>query len=176
MLAPGTRMIWFAKIERRHGFDGPVAIEVENLPPGVTQTPVAIPPGMNQCAIILSAAKEAASPASLVRAPARHGRGGGAGGASRCIVRYGLVTCEQQNAGGGQARWPIETQIVGVVKPMDLLSVTATPAEVTLSPGKPAEIAVRIQRSKDYTDAVTLDMDFKYFTQGFLFLESFRRA
>src|SRR5207237_2691131 len=69
--------------------------------------------------------------------------------------------------GGGQARWPIETQIVGVVKPMDLLSVTATPGELTLSPGKTAEIAVRIERSKDYTDAVTLDMEFKYFTQVF---------
>ena len=43
MLAPGTRMIWFAKIERRYGFEGPVTIEVENLPPGVTQTPVTIP-------------------------------------------------------------------------------------------------------------------------------------
>lgn len=166
MLAPGTRMIWFAKIDRQNGFDAPVAIEVEGLPPGVTQTPVTIPPGMSQCGIVLSAAKDAKIRASLVRV-----RGTtsvrGPEGRERQLVRYGRVTCEQQNSGGGQARWPIETQIVGVVKPMDLLSVTATPDQVTVSPGKPAEIAVRIERSKDYTDAVTLDMEFKYFTQVF---------
>jgi hypothetical protein len=166
MLAPGSRMIWFAKIERQNGFDGPVAIEVEGLPPGVTQTPVAVPKGMSHCGIILSAAKDAAIGASLVRvrgtATAR-----GSDGRDRQLVRYGRVTCEQQNSGGGQARWPIETQIVGVVRPMDLLSVTATPGEVTVSPDKPAEIAVRIERSKDYTDAVTLDTEFKYFTQVF---------
>ncbi len=166
MLAPGTRMIWFAKIDRQNGFDAPVAIEVENLPPGVTQTPVTIPAGMSQCGIILSAAKDAAIGASLVRVRGKATLRG-ADGRERQLVRYGRVTCEQQNSGGGQARWPIETQIVGVVKPMDLLAVAATPEEVTVSPGKPAEIAVRIERSKDYTDAVTLDMEFKYFTQVF---------
>jgi hypothetical protein len=166
MLAPGTRMIWFAKIDRQNGLEAPVAIELENLPPGVTQTPVTIPPGMSQCAIILSAAKDAPIGASLVRVCGK-ATVRGADGREQQLVRYGRVTCEQQNAGGGQARWPIETQIVGVVRPMDLLSVTATPEEVTVSPGKPAEIAVRIERSKEYADAVTLDMEFKYFTQVF---------
>jgi len=166
MLAPGTRMLWFARIDRQNGFDGPVAIEVEGLPQGVTQTPVTIPPGMNHCAIILSAAKDAPIGASLVRVKGK-ATVRNAGGQQRELIRYGHVTCEQQNSGGGQARWPIETQIVGVVQPMDLLSVTATPEAIELSPGKPAEIVVRIERKEGYTDAVTLDMEFKYFTQVF---------
>ncbi len=166
MLAPGARMIWFAKIDRQNGFDGPVAIEVEDLPPGVMQTPVTIPGGMSHCGIILSAAKDAAIGASLVRVRGK-ATVRGADGRERQLVRYGRITCEQQNSGGGQARWPIETQIVGVVKPMDLIAVTATPNEVIVSPGKPAQIDVRIERSKNYTDAVTLDMEFKYFTQVF---------
>lgn len=162
MLAPGTRMIWFARIERRNGFDGPVALEVQNLPPGVTQTPVTIPPSMNHCAIILNAAKDAQIGAALVRVRGR-GKVKSADGKEREIIQDAHVTCEQQNSGGGQARWPIDTQIVGVVKPMDLSSVVATPEEVTLTPGKSAEIKVRIERSAGYTDPVTLDAAFSYF-------------
>jgi hypothetical protein len=162
MLAPGTRMIWFARIERQNGFDGPVAIQVDGLPAGVTQTPVTIPAGMNHCSIILSAAKDAQMNAALVRVRGR-ATIKGADSKEREIVRDGRVTCEQQNSGGGQARWPIDTQIVGVVKPMDLTSVIAEPEEVTLTPGKSAEIKVRIERNAGYTDAVTLDAAFTYF-------------
>jgi hypothetical protein len=165
-LAPGTRMIWFARIERQGGFRGPVAIEVENLPQGVTYTPVTIPEGMDHCAIILSADASAPIDAALVRVLGRATIDDGAGG-TREIVRYGQVTCEQQSSGGGQARWPIETQIVGVTAPLDLKSVTATPEEITLRPGEKAEIAVRIERSEEFTDPVTLAMAFDYFTQTF---------
>jgi hypothetical protein len=162
MLAPGTRMIWFARIERRGGFDGPVTIETQDLPPGVTQTPVTIPPGMNHCAIILSAAKDAQIGATLPRVRGR-AKIKDADGKEREIIRDGRVTCEQQNSGGGQARWPIDTQIVGVVKPMDLTSVVAMPEEITLAPGKSAEIKVRIERNSSYNAPVTLDAAFSYF-------------
>lgn len=161
-LAPGTRMIWFAKLQRLNGFDGPVEVVVEGLPSGVTQTPVSIPGGMNHCGIILSAAKDAEINASLVRVLGRATIGEGED--AKTIERVGLVTCEQQSSGGGQSRWPIQTQIVGVTKPLDLLEVTASPTEVTLEPGKTAEIDVTIKRNEGFKDAVSLDMEFKYFT------------
>ena len=67
MLAPGTRMLWFAGIKRLNGFDGPVEIGIEGLPPGVELTPATIPAGMNHCALILSAAEDAEIDANLVR-------------------------------------------------------------------------------------------------------------
>lgn len=160
-LAPGTRMIWFARIERQNGFDGPVTIEVEDLPAGVAATPVTIPAGMDHCGIILSAVDEAEISAALVRV-----RGTATvevDGQPTRLIRYGHVRCEQQSSGGGQARYPIHTQIVGVTKPLDLKRVTASPAEVTLARGESAEIEVTIERNEDFNEAVTLDTAFTYF-------------
>ncbi len=162
MLAPGTRMIWFAKVNRLNGFDGPVKIEVEGLPKGVTQTPVTIPQGIDQCSIILSASQDAKISASLVQVLGRATIT--QDGKESNIVRRGHVTCEQQSSGGGQARWPIQTQIVGVTKPLDLVEVTASPSEIVLAPGETAEIKVGIKRTEGFKDAVSLDMEFKYFT------------
>ncbi len=162
MLAPGTRMMWFGRIERMNGFDGPVEIEVDNLPAGVTATPVSIPPGMNHCGIILSAAQDAETNASLVTVRGR-AKIKTADGQEKEIVRQGHVTCEQQGSGGGQARWLIETQLVAVTKPLDLVQVTATPEEIKLKPGEKAEIAVAIERVEGFDDAVTLAMSFDYF-------------
>ncbi|MCA9164559.1 MAG: PPC domain-containing protein, partial [Planctomycetales bacterium] len=166
MIAPGGHMMWFAKVDRRNGFDGPVDVEVQGLPAGVTATPVTIPAGMNHCAIILNAAADAQINASLVRTIGR-ARIKGSDGAEREIVRQGHITCEQQSSGGGQARWPINTQVVGVTRPLDLKRVTATPTDVTLRPGESAEITVRIERNPEFKDAVSLAMSFDYFATKF---------
>ena len=162
MLAPGTRMMWFARIERLNGFEGPVAIEVAGLPSGVTATPVTIPSGMNHCGIILTADASAQIDASLATVCGR-ATVADVDGNEKQITRFGRATCEQQASGGGQARWLIDTQIAAVTSPLDLSRVIATPEEVTLKPGETAQIDVRIERVEEYTDAVTLDMQFKYF-------------
>jgi hypothetical protein len=164
--APGTRAIWFAKLERQNGFDGPVRIEVENLPAGVTQTPVTIPAHMTHCAVILSADDDAQIGAALVRvkgvATVKE-----ADGQQRELVRYGRIACEQQGSGGGQSRWPVDTQIVGVVEPLDLLEVEASTSEITLVPGGTAEFDVRIERAEGFNDPVTLSTEFDYFNSKF---------
>lgn len=162
MLAPGTRMMWFARVERQNGFDGPVILDVEGLPPGVTATPVTLPKGMNECALILSASADAKVGAALVRTVGR-ATIPSPDGKDRQVVRIGRVTCEQQASGGGQSRWPIDTQIVGVVEVLDLTKVEATPNAVTLKPGEKATIQVKIERAAGFTDPVALDMAFTYF-------------
>jgi hypothetical protein len=163
MLAPGTNTLWFAKLNRLNGFTGPVKIEVEGLPAGVSFTPVTIPAGMNHCGVILSAAPEAKTGATLVKV-----RGTaeipGSDGQPRQVVREGRAVCELQNQGGGQGRWPVQTQIVGVVEKLDLLKVEAAPNEITLLPGNKAELKVRIERRDGFTDPVSLGMAFTYFT------------
>lgn len=163
MLAPGTHTMWFAKLNRLNGFNGPVKIEVTGLPEGVTYTPVTIPAGMNHCGMILSAATDAKVGALLAQV-----RGSaevvGPDGKPQTIVREGRITCELQNGGGGQGRWPIRTQVVGVVEKLDLVKVEASPNEITLPLEGKAEIIVRIERRDGFTDPVSLGMAFTYFT------------
>ena len=165
-LAPGTNMVWFAKINRLNGFTGPVEILVENLPEGVTAEPVTIPEGMIHCAIILQASPNAKLNASLVQVKGR-ATVTGADGKPKEIVHRGRITCEQQSSGGGQARWPIATQIVGVTRPLDLLKVEASPTDITLKPSEKKEFTVRIERNEGFTDPVTLAMSFDYFSNKF---------
>ena len=161
-VAPGTRVMWFARVQRFNGFNGPITLGVEDLPQGVSCRPVTIPPGMTWCSLVLEAAEDAPISAALARTV------GTATiedpeGETRTIVRKGRITCELQTQGGGQVRWPINTQIVGVTEPLDLLEVTAEPAAITLKPGEKQTINVRIRRKEGFTDAVLLDMTFKYF-------------
>lgn len=165
-LAPGTNMIWFAKVTRLNGFDGPIEIFVENLPNGVEAEPVTIPAGMKHCGIVLKAAADAQINAALVRVAGR-AKLPATDGTESEIVHYGRVVCEQQSSGGGQARWPINTQLVGVTKPLDLLKVEAEPREVTLKPGEKAEVKVRIERQEGFKDPVTLALSFDYFSNKF---------
>lgn len=160
-LAPGTRMIWFARLSRINGFNGPVEMQIEGLPEGVSLTPVTIPAGLNQCALILSAQADAKVDACLVRL---FGKAviPDADGKPRDVIRDAHITCELQASGGSQARWPINTQIVGVTGPLDLLKFEATPSEITLRPGEKAEIKVRVERNKEYTGPITLAMPFLY--------------
>jgi len=160
-LAPGTRMIWFARLSRQNGFNGPVEMQVEGLPPGVSFTPVTIPAGLNRCAVILSAEAGAPIDARLVRL---YGKAviPDADGKPRDVVRYARVTCELQASGGSQARWPINTQIVGVTNPLDLVEFEATPSEITLRPGEKVEIKVRVKRNKEFTGPIQLAMPFLY--------------
>ena len=166
MLAPGTRMLWFARINRLNGFDGPVELGIEGLPAGVELTPATIPAGMDHCALILSAKQDAKIDASLVRVfgtatvdvPQE---------SSREIIRYGNVTCElQQGGGSAQIRWPCKTQIVGLTQPLDLVRVEASPAKISLKPGERVEIAVRIVRQEGNSDPVTLAMRHMYYTNS----------
>ena len=159
-------MMWFAKVTRLNGFDGPIEIFVENLPTGVTAEPVTIPSGVSHCGIILQAAEDAPIDASLARVGGR-ALIAGPDGAEREVVHYGRITCEQQGSGGGQARWPIHTQIVGVTQPLDLLKVEAEPRDITIKPGESAEIKVRIERNEGFKDPVTLAMSFDYFASKY---------
>ncbi|MCH9654895.1 MAG: PPC domain-containing protein [Planctomycetes bacterium] len=168
MLAPGTRMLWFAHVRRLNGFNGPVKLDVEGLPKGVTLTPATIPAGMNHCALILTAAKDAKIDAGLVRVVGKASVTGPGDSTPRELKRYGMVTCElQQGGGSAQIRWPCKTQIVGVTKPLDLVTVEASPAVINLKPGEKTEITVKITRQKGKSNPVTLAMSHMYYTTSY---------
>ncbi|MBS0210144.1 MAG: PPC domain-containing protein [Planctomycetes bacterium] len=163
MLGSGVSMMWFAKVARLNGFDGPIEVHVDGLPAGVTYTPLTVPAGMNHGAMILSAAKDAQVGASLARVWGR-AQVKDADGKPVDVVRPALITGELQGQGGGQGFWPINTSLVGVVEPLDLTEVVATPDAIQLPRGGKAEVKLRIARSKDYKDPVSLEWTLNYFT------------
>src|SRR5262249_274237 len=59
MIGPGSSTAWYVHVVRSNGFAGPVAIEVKGLPPGVTASPLTIPPSMTQGVVVLTAAADA---------------------------------------------------------------------------------------------------------------------
>ncbi len=166
MLAPGTRMLWFARINRLNGFDGPVQIGIDGLPAGVELTPATIPTGMNHCALILSAAQDAKISAKLVRVFGKATIQNTDNSQSE-IIRYGNVTCElQQGGGSAQLRWPCKTQVVGVTEPLDLVRVESSVNEITLEQGGQVEFSVRVDRQEGNSDSVTLAMRHMYYTNS----------
>ena len=167
ILAPGGHAIWFVRLDRLNGFNGPVEMQVEGLPDGVTFTPVTVPSGMNHCGLIFSAAHDAPINASLVRLSGR-AKLPRAGGKFVDSVRHANVTTEIRRAGASRFwRAPIRTQLLGVTRPLDLTRVTAAPTELTLRPGDRTEITLRIERSSQYSDQVLLDMSFSFFRTRF---------
>ncbi|MDA1231501.1 MAG: hypothetical protein O2856_12060 [Planctomycetota bacterium] len=167
MLSPGGRAIWFVSLKRLNGFDGPVEMQVDGLPQGVSFTPVTIPSGMNACSLIFTAAPDAPINASLVRVTGRS-KLSRAGGAMIDAVREAHVTCELRRAGASRFyRAPIQTQVLAVTKPLDVTRVTAEPSEITLKRGGKTEFRVRIERSAEYSDQVLLDMAFTFFSTKF---------
>lgn len=161
MLAPGTRAVWFARIFRLAGYEGPVTVSVEGLPPGASCEPVTIPAGISDCSLNLAADFETPVSAALVHVVGR-AEVPGLDGQVRLVEHRAHVSCEQQGVGGGQYLWPCRTQLVGVAEKLDLVSVEAAPAVVRLARGGKAEIEVFVQRDKDYADPVVLDMTFIY--------------
>ena len=85
-----------------------------------------------------------------------------ANGKLQDLVRYAHVTCELQVSGGSQARRPINTQLVGVTNPLDIVEFEATPSKITLRPGEKVEIKVRVKRNKEFTGPIQLAMPFLY--------------
>ncbi len=163
MIAPGTHMMWFARLTRINGFEGPVEVHVDNLPEGVSFTPLTVPAGMTHGAMILSCKEGAKVSASLARVWAK-ATITGSDGKPQELIREGTVTCELQNGGGGQGFWPIKTSLVGVVEPLDLLKVEAKPTDLKLERGGKVEFTMQITRNKGYEDPVVIEMIHQYFT------------
>ncbi|MFO0952751.1 MAG: PPC domain-containing protein [Isosphaeraceae bacterium] len=102
-VGPGGRVPLFVQVTRRGGFNGPVSVELENLPPGVTASPLVIGPKMTQGLTVVSASKDAKQAASLV------GLKGKAEGPSGKLIHDVGPKQEIYMPGGGRSTYPVET-------------------------------------------------------------------
>jgi hypothetical protein len=166
MIGPGTSTTWFVQVTRANGFAGPVTIEVQGLPKGVTVDPLTIPPAMTQGALVLTAAADAQLDAAnvqvvgsaMVKLP---------DGKEEKVVRPVAAIQEIYNPGGGRARFDVNLQTVAVTEPSDILKVEVSQQKVVLKPGQEVRIDVTIQRRKDYDKAISLDVMLRHLGQIF---------
>lgn len=66
-LGPGCSVTWHLHLERRHGFRGPVRVEVQGLPEGVSSSHLVIHEKKDQACLVLTASADARVQAARVR-------------------------------------------------------------------------------------------------------------
>ena len=148
-VGPGGRVPVFVQVTRRSGFSGPVILEWDGLPVGVTSSPLLIPPNMTQGVIVVSAANDAMPAATLVILR------GKAESANGPIVQCAAPKQEIYLPGGGRGIYAVNTLALTVTDPPDI-TVEATPETITLTPGGSATIDVAVTRRQDFDKPVNL--------------------
>src|SRR5205807_4555387 len=67
MIGPGSRTAWYVQVIRSNGVAGPVKVEVQGLPAGVTVNALTIPANMTQGCLVGAAAADAKVEAAAVK-------------------------------------------------------------------------------------------------------------
>jgi len=119
---------------RGDGFDGPIAVTLENLPAGFTASQGTILPGQNSAVVVLRAAPNAslAQPAPLI-----------AKGRAGAIVR---------EANPGDA-----LKLISLTPPADV-QMTSSTKVVEIAPGGTATVTVKITRNNGFAGRVPVDV------------------
>ncbi len=161
LLAPGAAGILFVRAERINGFDGPIDLNVEGLPAGVSAACGRILPGKHQDAcIVFEAAPDAPAGASHIRVlgkalipgtPEPHE-----------LIVPAVPYQEIYLPGGGRGHWPVEHHTVAITQPADIRAITVSTDHVVLKPGQSARIDVHLERAEGFDKNVTLDVKFQH--------------
>ena len=165
MIGRGGRVAWYVQLTRTGGFTGPVTIEAEGLPAGVTASALTIQPGQTQGVLVLSAAPDAA----LAVAPVRL-RGTAQveiAGQKTTLTRTVEPAQEIYFPGGGRGVFPVQLHAVAVTEPGDILEVQVSPSEIVLKPGGEVRLDVTIRRRPDFTGGVSLDVRLQHLGRVF---------
>jgi hypothetical protein len=158
-VGPGGRVPVFVQVARRNGFSGPVTLEWDGLPPGLSASPLVIPAAMTQGVIVVSAAPDAAPAATLVslkgKAETGSETGSGDGHGHGPLVHDATPKQEIYLPGGGRGVYAVSTLAAAVTDPSDI-TIEANPEAITLKPGDKATIDVTVTRRKDFDKPVNL--------------------
>lgn len=120
-------------------YDGPIAIEVKNLPQGVSASPATIQPGQTSTVVVLSATEDAhidahAAPIDFV----------GHGNAD------GNDLARSANADSDADR---SLQLVSIIPPPDVV-VTTEATQVSIEPGKDVTVTLHVDRRNGFKGRV----------------------
>jgi hypothetical protein len=159
-LRAGASMAFEVVALRRDGFDGPIDLRLEGLPPGVTAAGLRIPAGKAVGTVVLSAAPDAGPAVSVARLVGTAEIGG------RTVTRPGAFASMQ---------WPVRDAKQEIPKPRLLAD---WPVSVTDSEPAPVTIAAREDRVWTARSGETLTVPLRVewreeFTGGSLRLKAY---
>jgi hypothetical protein len=166
MIGPGSSTAWYVHVTRTGGFAGPVRVEVKGLPPGVSVSPLTIPPTMTQGLLVVTAAADAKVDAVNVQVVGTAAVKG-ADGKEQTLVRTATPAQEIYFPGGGRGLFDVALQTVAVTEPSDILKVEVSQIKVSLKPGEEVRIDVTLHRRKDYDKGVSLDVALQHLGRVF---------
>jgi len=164
MIGPGSRTAWYVQVTRSNGFAGPVQVEVQGLPPGVSVNPLTIPANMTTGLLVVSAAADAPMDAAAVKIIGT-AETTDADGQPITLSSPAVPVEEIYLPGGGRGRFDVGLQAVAVTTPSDLLQVQVSTNRVTLKPGEEVKLDVTLVRRPDYDKGVTLDVLLRHLGQ-----------
>jgi hypothetical protein len=157
MIGPGSRTAWYAQVTRLNGFTGPVKIELQGLPAGMSVNALTIPANMTQGCLVLSAAEDAKVDASIVTVVGT-GEAKDEYGKPVSLVRTAIAAEEIYSPGGGRATFNVVMNAAGITGPSDVLKVKVNKNRIVLKPGEEVKIDVEVVRRADYDKGMTLDV------------------
>jgi hypothetical protein len=163
----GSHGVIYCRVERKCGFTGPVELEVEGLPVGVTATCGRIEGGKGVDGVIVLSAEHDAMPcASLLKVTgtATHELSDGTKLELSAVARPYQETYQP---GGGRGHWPVDTHVAAVTDYGDIRSVMVSTQEIHLKQGESQKIEVTIDRSPEFKTNVTLDMLYRHLASSF---------
>jgi hypothetical protein len=157
MIGPGARTAWYVQVARSNGFAGPVKVEVQGLPAGVSVNPLTIPASMSQGLLVVSASADAKVDAAAVKvvgtAEATDEN------AKPVTLTHTAVAVEEiYLPGGGRGRFDVGMMAVAVAQSSDLAAIKVKQNRIVLKPGEEVKIDVEVVRGPGYDKAVTLDV------------------
>ena len=143
MIGPNNRTPIYVRVERKHGFSGPVKLVVHGLPKGVSAHATSIHPRMKDACIVLAVAEDAPIDAANIRI---EGTAELARGDEKIeVTRAAVPLAEIYQA----RRRPVRTMAVAVTEPSDI-AVETPVHKVELRPGESQEIPITIRRADKY--------------------------
>ena len=131
---PVTVFAW-----RRDGFDGPITVSLNDLPPGVTATTGTVLPGENSVSVTIEASDGPSASMTPLQVTG-HARING-----RDVER--------------RAKPDEQVGVIAVATPPDVRVVSVTPAVVELPPGGRAKVTATIARANGFAGRVPLSVE-----------------
>jgi len=152
-IGPGCSTTWHLHLERLHGFDGPVRVDVHGLPEGVSASRLVLSGKRNQGCLVLTVAANAKANAANVRVTGT-AVVKDSGGKETTIVRDCRVIEEEYHFGGRELVL-VHLQTVAVTNSSTLV-VTPSVTEAKLALGGSVRIDFEVKRGTDLAAGVTL--------------------
>jgi hypothetical protein len=166
MIGPGSRTAWYVQVQRTNGFEGPVQVVVEGLPPGMSVNPLTIPANMTQGCLVVSAAKDAKPAVGRIRVIGQSDIKG-QDGKMTPLMREAVAVEEIYMPGGGRGRFDAGMLAAAITSPSDLLEVQVSTNKIVLKPGEEITLNVTLKRRADYDKTVTIDVLLRHLNQVF---------